>query len=55
MGRVREEWDGGQGPRGTRVRCESGIVVQVFGPSTLKAEQEDLCEFETSLVYIVSS
>ena len=32
-----------------------GVMVCTFGPSTLKAEAGDLCEFEVSLVYRVSS
>ena len=30
-------------------------MVHTFNPSTLEAEAVDLCEFEASLIYIVSS
>ena len=30
------------------------MVAQDFNPSTLEAEQKDLCEFEASLVYRMS-
>jgi hypothetical protein len=31
------------------------VVVYTFKPHTREAEQVDLCEFESSLVYIVNS
>jgi hypothetical protein len=30
------------------------VVAHTFNPSTLKEEAGDLCEFKTSLVYVVS-
>lgn len=34
---------------------ELGIIAHAFNPSIWKQKQEDLCEFEFSLLYTVSS
>jgi hypothetical protein len=34
---------------------ELGIIAHAFNPSIWKQRQEDLCEFEFSLLYTVSS
>lgn len=40
---------------GAKGKAGSDMVVHVFHTNTQEQEQEDLCEFKTKLVYIVSS
>jgi hypothetical protein len=49
--RRREERGGGRGGGWVMVI----VVVHAFNPSSWRQRQEDLCEFEASLVYLVSS